>query len=252
MKSSPFIFVLLIIWITSSCQDNSKAVEAIIQAIKKDLSSNNPDYALGSIDKLLQISPDNPDAYNLQGVAYLQLKKHKEAIQSFNQAIKLDDSRYKYFYNRGNVFFEEKKFEDALSDFQKAIEKNPPQNPQTADLYSNRATTLALLNRREEALQDFDKAIELNPADPTIFYRRGKTYLFLKNFKLAEADLQKVTELSPKNADAYYFLASAQIGKNGNAQPETCQLLQKAMELGHTESEKMWVEVCQNPQEIIY
>ncbi len=60
----------------------------------------------------------------MRGVAFLALGNAEKALKDFNQAIKLDDKNYKYFYNRGNVYRQTSQLQDALTDHDKSIVLN--------------------------------------------------------------------------------------------------------------------------------
>lgn len=61
-------------------------------------------------------------AYNLRGWAYFKLKQDKKALDDFNKAIKLDNSRGDYFHGRASVFARMGMYELADVDVKKATE----------------------------------------------------------------------------------------------------------------------------------
>ncbi len=61
--------------------------------------------------------------------------------------------------------------EEAIKDYDKAIELNP----QYAKAYNNRGKAKAKLGRNEEAIKDYDKAIELNPQLAEAYNNREKS-----------------------------------------------------------------------------
>lgn len=85
------------------------------------------------------------------------------------------------YYQRGNVYAHQNDFQQALANFDKAIELNP----QFVDAYYNRGLvyenlgSAILLSGRdyfEKALPDYSKAIELNPQFAKAYNNRGTTY----------------------------------------------------------------------------
>ena len=61
--------------------------------------------------------------------------------------------------NRGNALQELKRFEEALTDYERATSLRP----NFAEAYSNRGNALRELNRFKEALASFDRAVALQP-----------------------------------------------------------------------------------------
>ena len=68
-----------------------------------------------------------------------------------------NDKHYLAYQNRGIAFSGQEKYEQALRDFDKAIELKPTH----AMAYFNRATTLGALGRKEQAKADRAKAKKL-------------------------------------------------------------------------------------------
>jgi Flp pilus assembly protein TadD len=75
---------------------------------------------------------------------------------------KLDESKDSKFYNnRGIAFAEKGQYDQAISDFNQAIEINPRYNK----AYNNRGIVYRLKGQYHQAISDFNKAIAINPLD---------------------------------------------------------------------------------------
>ena len=137
-------------------------------------------------------------AYNNRGGTYLIEKKYDEALTDFNKAIELRPGYSEALNNRGNVLSDKKRYEEALKDYNKAIElqKDYP------DPYNNRGLVLMRLNRNPEALKDFNKAIELQPRFAEAYYNRGLLHMNEKKPDLALLDYNKALELNPGYTEA--------------------------------------------------
>lgn len=69
-------------------------------------------------------------------------------------------------------------------------------------LYNNRGLAFYHDDKLDEALNDFNKAINLDDSDPTIYFNRGNAYLNSKPeqlFDLAHQDYDKALSIEPKN-----------------------------------------------------
>ncbi|WP_044034478.1 tetratricopeptide repeat protein, partial [Microcystis aeruginosa] len=73
------------------------------------------------------------------------------------------------YNNRGNLYYNQQKYDLALSDYSKAIELNP----NFAEAYNNRGVLYSYQQKYELALADFNKAIEINPNSADAYYNRG-------------------------------------------------------------------------------
>jgi tetratricopeptide (TPR) repeat protein len=67
----------------------------------------------------------------------------------------------KFYNNRGTAFGERGQYDQAISDFDKAIEINP----RYIRAYNNRGVVYRLKGQYDRAISDFNKAIEMNPLD---------------------------------------------------------------------------------------
>ena len=142
---------------------------------------------------------------NDQGMIYFEQGDYKEAIDAFDEAIKLDPQDAIAYYNRGvaykslgqssqgqqsGVQLRLGQYRSAIQDFDQAIRLNPQ-----ADAYYNRGVAHRYLDQFELALEDFDKAIRLNPQHAEAYNWRGAVYGAIGNSTEAERDIAKAKEL---------------------------------------------------------
>jgi len=86
--------------------------------------------------------------------------------------------------------------------------------PTDAEGYSRRGAVFASNRKLEEALADFDKAVKLAPADGRYVYQRGMAHLANRQPLLAGADLDRAVALSPNDADARLVRAQMHVARN--------------------------------------
>ncbi|MDP2904651.1 MAG: tetratricopeptide repeat protein [Methylovulum sp.] len=70
-------------------QKQPQAVEPLTQTVKNYLDSKQPDKALGKLHEVLKKQPKNFFAYNLIGDVYSRSNKYSEAINAYQEAIKI-------------------------------------------------------------------------------------------------------------------------------------------------------------------
>lgn len=87
--------------------------------------ASDPHAAIRSFDKALKLYPDFTDAWVRKGVTLFDLGDTYEAITCMNEAVRLDYRSFKARYNRGKCYLQLKYYEEALSDFRKAVDINP-------------------------------------------------------------------------------------------------------------------------------
>ena len=83
-----------------------------------------------------------------------------EAIAHIKQAIRLNPfPSYYYYYHLGRCYMQKGQYEDALTEFKKALQRAPDAGTSMFTL----AITYILLDREEEARASAAKALELDP-----------------------------------------------------------------------------------------
>ncbi|MDW8211167.1 MAG: tetratricopeptide repeat protein [Cytophagales bacterium] len=241
MKTNVIQCSQLLSWllVLISCQKADEQLTVKAREMLKRQEYSNVIALLAPRRKSLQ----NAEVLNMLGYAYMETHQIDSAIACFNQAIKIDNQNYKYFYNRGNAFWQIGMPEEALKDFNRALELNA----NVYQIYLNRGATLAALGRHQEAIADFSRAAEMNNNDRNIFYNRAQSYIALKDLDKALTDLQKCITISPDYARAYYMLGLilyAKLPPQSKNNPQACEYLQKAIDLGMPEARDLFYEKC--------
>jgi tetratricopeptide (TPR) repeat protein len=136
--------------------------------------------AMEMYDEVLKLNPNNSDGYlNKWNVLYEW--KYKEAIEMYNKALELNPNYSFAYNNKWNVLCELWKYKEAIEMYNKALELNP--NYSLA--YNNKWLVLDKLWRYEEAIGMYDKVLELNPNDFSVYYDKCLVLYKLQNIKLA-------------------------------------------------------------------
>ncbi len=159
----------------------------------------NYEQALTVINQAISLVPNNPNYYNEKSSVLSELKRYDEGLAAINQAINLAP-RAAWYVNRGSLYYNQQKYELALSDWNKAIDINP----NFADAYYNRGLLYSDQQKYELALADYNKAINLNPNFADAYNNRGNLYKNLQKYELALSDYSKAIDINPNFADAYY------------------------------------------------
>jgi tetratricopeptide (TPR) repeat protein len=127
-----------------------------------------------------------------RGEAYRSVKRYDEALRDFDQAIEID-SKYTWAIScRAQTYQDLKRYEEALKDFDRAIELKA-----TAWRAGQRGETYRLMKCYDEALKDFDRAIEIDNNYSWAIASRGYTYYTLKRYEEALKDFDRAIEIEP-------------------------------------------------------
>ena len=84
----------------------------------------------------------------------LRYSKFDEAEETLTKAIKYDKHNFEAYYYRGCAKVNAKKYNEAIADFEKAVELKPDY----ADAYFNLGRTYYLLNKEDKACENYKLA----------------------------------------------------------------------------------------------
>lgn len=99
---------------------------------------------------------------------------------------------------RAQKLLDQNKLEDSLKEFNLAIQMNP----ESAEIYNQRAVVYIHLNKQHLSISDFNKAVELDPEYAYRYASRAYARDFFGDIDGAIEDYQKAVELEPNDAVA--------------------------------------------------
>lgn len=124
--------------------------------------------------------------------------KFDDAIKNFDKAIEIDNECIPAYTGRGIAYAAKNDFDTAIKDFDKTVKLDA----NYAEGYSNRGQAYAEKGDAQKALADFNKAIELDPKYATAYNNRGALFAKAGDTDKAVADFKKALELDPNDKTA--------------------------------------------------
>ena len=137
-------------------------------------------------------------------------KKLDEAVTAFQKAIELDPKLAIAYYKLGIALYDQKKLDAAVVAFQKAIEFDS----KYVSAYNGLGIALSDQKKLDAAVAAFQKAIELDPKLAIAYNGLGNALSDQKKLEEAVAAYQKAIELDPEYANANYNLGIALSDQN--------------------------------------
>ena len=116
--------------------------------------------ALKYVDKAIQGEEQDAKSWTLKAQILRVMKRDLEALGCLEKALELDPDFAAALEEKGVILLDlgPTYYADALASFEKAIKFNP----NSSELWYNKAEALFILNRAKEAIECYDKAIQLN------------------------------------------------------------------------------------------
>ena len=108
-------------------------------------------------------------------------------------------------YDRGEAYYLDGEYDQAVAELTKAIEIDP----RDARAYITRGMAYNDKDESDLAIADFTKVIEIKPTDARAYVYRGMAYKNKGEYDLAVADYSKAIEIDPMVTDAYRGRAGA-------------------------------------------
>jgi tetratricopeptide (TPR) repeat protein len=140
-----------------------------------------------------------------RGLLQLQSGKAVEAINAFEEAMKLNPADSRAVMLRGVAAARQGEHLSALGYYNRALEIDPG----SVEAYQSRGLTMMKLERLPEAIEDFTKAVTLNPKFEEGYVRRGLAYGRMGEYVKAVADNTAAIAINPKNPLSYNNRAAA-------------------------------------------
>ena len=139
------------------------------------------------------------------GLSYQFRERFDDAIENFSRAIERNPYFAEAYCYRGTAYLNNKELSCALKDLGKAIQLNSRYD----EAYNNRGLVYYHMGDYGYAIKDFDKAIELNLDYAGAYNNRGVVYRDEDEYDRAIEDFNKAIELNSDYADAYCHRGSA-------------------------------------------
>jgi tetratricopeptide (TPR) repeat protein len=147
--------------------------------------------AVNQYQEAIRLNPNYPGAYYNRGIAYTKLGQYQLAIESYNEAIRRTPDNAFYYNNRGSAYYKLGQYQHAFDDFSQAIRFKPDY----ANAYYNRGVAYSRSDQYPLAIEDFNKAIQLTPDNADAYNNRGIVYFLQGNNELGCNDVQKACAL---------------------------------------------------------
>lgn len=188
-----------------------------------------------ALERCLEYNPENTDAMIRLANIYFYVKDYKRSMEWLNKCQKVDRNLAQIYFTKGMIYRENEDTENAIKNFQIAVEKEPDYydayillgllHAQTKDslaiAYYQHAIriipnsveahyNLAMYYQQNDlitrALKEYDYIInEIDSLNPNIHYNKGFVYMhYLEDYKQAIHHFGKAIQFDNNFTEAYY------------------------------------------------
>jgi tetratricopeptide (TPR) repeat protein len=152
-----------------------------------------------------QIWRDRTSRRNAEGNEYYRGKNYSEALEKYVEAQDYKKPLPEISYNIANTLYQQKKYLEALKEFEKSISKGNRNLDQR--VYFNRGNSLYQMGQYQTAVEAYQKALELDPKDRDAKHNLELALRMLKEnpqqqkSRSSNKDQNKQQESAPNNQE---------------------------------------------------
>lgn len=197
----------------------------------------NKNYALSEqyLNKAINENLNYYKGYYNRGLMYAQTNRMEQAINDFTKAINLN--KYpKAYVARANAFYMIKDFPKAITDAETVL-KTEANNAKALFVL---ATCYDDLNQLDKAQYYYNQAIAINQDEALYYLRRAVLFGKQRDFTHCLNDLNSATTINPQYGEAYYWKGVVKVNLNQNP----CSDLKKALNLGFEAARQPLMNYC--------
>ncbi len=161
-------------------------------------ANGNASLALETIQRALEIDPENPHVFLQRGISEAARGNISAAEEDYQKAIALDPGFTSAKINLGSLFVQSGRVQDAVDILESAIE----QNPYYPQAYYNLAFAYKGVGRQHESMRAYEHAVDLEPSFVAARINLGIIYAERKRIDDAIAQFTEVLKYDPNNQKA--------------------------------------------------
>ncbi|MFN8208675.1 MAG: tetratricopeptide repeat protein [Bacteroidales bacterium] len=235
MKKTGLILGFLFLVLVAGFGQGAGDAEVLFKAGNDKLKANDYYGAVRDFNRALKLRPEYPEALAGRAFARNKLGDSDAALTDADAAVQLAGQNPAIVFNRAEIFFDQKKYREALDDYSETIslqedypgafrgkvlsmyftgqekeamalvESRIKSKPEESLYYYLNGLLLTLKQKYNKALEYFDKALALNPGDiaASCYLNRGIAYLGVEENEHARDDLNEAISLDTTNLVAY-------------------------------------------------
>ena len=147
----------------------------------------------------LACTPDNYIAHNNLGNVLLQKGKVDEAIAQYQQALQINPNYARARNNLGNALCQKGNVDEAIAQYQRALQNTPD----SAEIHNNLGMALLQKGRVDEAISHYQQALQISPNYIKARYNFGMALFQKGRVDEAIAQYQMVLQIKPDSAETH-------------------------------------------------
>jgi tetratricopeptide (TPR) repeat protein len=159
--------------------------------------------AVDAYNQSLQLDGRNAKVFTYRGVAQEHLGSYDAAMKDFEQALNLNPNESGSWQGKAATYIDTNEYHQAIKSADRAIELAKTPADKVENAYLLKGFALNRLEQYDDALQDFDKAIEIDPKRLDLWQNKAYSLTKLGRFVEVLKCYEVMTGIDPKNAELW-------------------------------------------------
>lgn len=181
----------------------SSPAQSLYEAARRAEKDGNYETSVQLFEQVVALDPKYMEAWNALGYDYGKLGQQQKEEAALRKALALDPSARWAHYNLGNVLMAQKKYDEAISEYQKEIETKS----NNSLVHLNLGRVYVLNGQPEKGIPELQTAASLMPNNPAVQFNLGLAYAKIGQPEKSAEAFNHSVELEPtaerKNSVAY-------------------------------------------------
>ncbi|HJS92050.1 MAG TPA: sulfotransferase [Steroidobacteraceae bacterium] len=185
----------------------SSVAARLLGRARREWEQRQFEAAEQSLNSVLTLAPEEPDAMRLLGMVAQRLGNHLKAIDCFRRALAGGPEDSDLHMGLGISLFEQGEADEALTHFRRACELEPA----AASTWFNLGEALGRQAHTSAAVDALRRALELDPAHLSARLSLARTQANLGETSAAVAAFREVLRRDPAHAEGWFGLSNLNV-----------------------------------------
>jgi tetratricopeptide (TPR) repeat protein len=164
-------------------------INDVVSGTVKDSTTINNMYvqALADYKKAIAIKPTDASFYSEAAATFRKMKNQEMAMKYYDMALQRDDKLPQTYNGKGVIYFEQKKYNEAIQQFQQSVKLNAVD----ATTWRNLGSCYLIMGDSKNALSALQNALKYDPYDAQVLQYIGFAYEDLGDKATANSYFEK-------------------------------------------------------------
>jgi tetratricopeptide (TPR) repeat protein len=206
MKKRPMSAILAVSICAAVAVLASQAVLADFEAGMNYFKAGKYVEAAAEFQALVDNAPEYDYGYFILGYSFLKMNKPEDAVRNFEKAIELNPDKFEYRHGLASAYAATKNQRKVIETLTAAESVLPEAN--RYQFYSMRGFANASLRQWSDAIEDLEEARKIKPT-ANVLNQLGKAYFAMRYNAEAAAAFQESLRIDPNATEIYQLLAES-------------------------------------------